>query len=239
MEKTNRRFKCSSNERKQRGGIDRTEKYNGFDVIGEGLTYEAILQQYYQIKEALFMTTESVSVPIKSVYEVGGGSGVNLYLFEMDGIQCGEIDYSENLVEIAKSVLQTKDIECGEAIDLKIVPQYDAVLSNSVFSYFPNEEYALQVLEKMYLKARRTIGIIDIHDSDKEKKFIEYRKKTIKDYEERYKGLHKLFYSKDFFINFAQNHKMKIMFKESNILGYWNNEFVFNCYFIKSGELYE
>ena len=121
----------------------------------------------------------------------------------MDGIQCGEIDYSENLVEIAKSVLQTKDIECGEAIDLKIVPQYDAVLSNSVFSYFPNEEYALQVLEKMYLKARRTIGIIDIHDSDKEKKFIEYRKKTIKDYEERYKGLHKIILFKRLFYKFC------------------------------------
>lgn len=212
------------------------KKYNGFDVVGEGLTYESILQQYHQIKDALSMTTKSSMIPIKSVYEVGGGSGANLYLFERDGIQCGEIDYSESLVEIAKSVLQTKDIECGEAIDLKTVPQYDAVLANSVFSYFPHEKYALEVLEKMCLKAKRTVGIIDIHDSNKKEQFIEYRKKTIKDYEERYRGLDKLFYSKEFFKNFAEDHNMKIVFKESDIPGYWNNEFVFNCYFIKNSE---
>ncbi len=191
-----------------RGGLLELKKINGFDVVGEGLTYE-----------------------------VGGGSGATLFLFEKDGIRCGEIDYSENLVEIARGVLQTNDIECGEAIDLKIFPQYDAVLSNSVFSYFPSEEYALQVLEKMYLKARRSIGIIDVHDRDKEMEFIEYRKKTIENYEERYKGLHKLFYSREFFRNFAKNHNMKVVFKESNISGYWNNEFVFNCYFTKYNEL--
>ena len=69
--------------------------------------------------------------------------------------------------------------------------------------------------------------------------FIEYRKKTIENYEERYKGLHKLFYSKEFFRNFAKNHNMKVVFKESNISGYWNNEFVFNCYFTKYNELNE
>lgn len=194
-----------------RGGVLlELKKINGFDVVGEGLTYE-----------------------------VGGGSGATLFLFEKDGIRCGEIDYSENLVEIARGVLQTNDIECGEAIDLKIFPQYDAVLSNSVFSYFPSEEYALQVLEKMYLKARRSIGIIDVHDRDKEMEFIEYRKKMIENYEERYKGLHKLFYSREFFRNFAKNHNMKVVFKESNIPGYWNNEFIFNCYFTKYDELNE
>ena len=65
-----------------RGGLLELKKINGFDVVGEGLTYE-----------------------------VGGGSGATLFLFEKDGIRCGEIDYSENLVEIARGVLQTNDIE--------------------------------------------------------------------------------------------------------------------------------
>lgn len=41
---------------------------------------------------------------MKSIYEVGCGSGVNLYLFEkLKNIKCiGGCDYSEPLIKIAK-----------------------------------------------------------------------------------------------------------------------------------------
>ncbi|GFI50124.1 hypothetical protein IMSAGC020_01330 [Lachnospiraceae bacterium] len=209
------------------------KRCNGFDVIGDGLTYESILEQYNKIKENLSLTLENELVPITSVYEVGEGSGANLFMFEQDGIRCGGIDYSESLVEISRHVLHSKDLECNEAIRMNILPEYDAVLSNSVFSYFPNEDYALAVLEKMFLKAKRSIGIIDIHDKGKESEFIEYRKKHVENYEEKYKGLPKYFYSKKFFVDFAEGHGMDIKFVESDMPGYWNNEFVFNCFLYK------
>lgn len=210
------------------------KRCNGFDVVGEGMTYEALYNQYVQTKNELSFSSQNLAMDyIKSVYEIGCGSGANLYLFEKDGIQCGGIDYSDSLIRIAKKVLKTNDLICDEAINISSDKKYDAILSNSVFSYFPNKEYAYSVLEKMYEKATRSIGILDIHDEKKELDFIEYRKKTIEDYEERYKNLPKLFYPKKFFIDFAKQHNLDIKFVNSNMEGYWNNDFIFHCYMYK------
>lgn len=213
------------------------KRSNGFDVVGE-LSYEVIIKQYGQIKEMLFPQNRTVSNRNyeKSVYEVGCGSGANLYLFEKDGYKCGGLDYSKSLIEGAGRVLHSTDLICTEADRLLEEPLYDALLSNSVFSYFKDEEYAITVLEKMYKKARYSIGLVDIHDKKKEQDFIEYRKREVNDYEERYRDLPKLFYSKEFFQNFAKAHELEIIFTDSDLEGYWNNEFIFNCFMYKRVE---
>lgn len=170
---------------------------------------------------------------LESVYEVGCGAGANLFLFESDGIRTGGIDYSEGLIGIARRVLKTEDLICGEASMVTAMPRYECCFSNSVFSYFPSEEYALDVLEKMYQKAEYSIGILDVHDIEKKEAFIKYREEIVPDYHERYKNLPKLFYSKELFERFAKDHNMNIVFKESTMEGYWNNQFVFHCYLYK------
>lgn len=213
------------------------KRSNGFDVLEDGLTYEALEEQKNEMEKWLsgncFLGGDSRKTQIKSIYEVGCGSGASLFLFEQDGIICGGLDYSEALIESAKKVLQSNDLFCREAIDTPVSPQYDAVLSNSVFSYFKDEEYAYGVLEKMYQKTAYSIGLIDIHDAKKEEAFITYRKTIIPDYEERYKNLPKFFYRKEFFEKFAKDHQMDICFTDSHMKGYWNNEFIFNCYMYK------
>jgi len=211
------------------------KRSNGFDVVGDGLTYEAFWGQYLQAKNELSFKSNSPNgdcMYIKSVYEVGCGSGANLYLFENDNIRGGG-DYSKKLIAIAKQVLHTKDLLCDEAIHISTEKKYDALLSNGVFSYFLNEEYAWKVLEKMYQKSRYSIGILDLHDQKKKEAFLEYRKKNVENYEERYKNLPKLFYSKTFFLDFAEQHHMDIKFTISDMEGYWNNDFVFQCYMYK------
>lgn len=207
------------------------KRSNGFDVVEDGLSYEAFLDQKNEIMRRF---SSDNSCKISSIYEVGCGSGANLFLFEQDGLICGGLDYSETLIASAKKVLKSEDLLCMEAVDIPVAPQYDAVLSNSVFSYFEDEEYASNVLEKMYQKAAYAIGLIDIHDADKEEEFLTYRKAIIPDYEERYKNLPKLFYKKEFFEKFAKDHQMDICFTDSHIKGYWNNEFIFNCYLYKN-----
>lgn len=206
------------------------KRCNGFDVMEDGLTYESFEEQKNEMENWL---SGKGKKEIKGIYEVGCGSGANLFLFEQDGIACGGLDYSETLIESAKKVLQSNDLSCREAIDTSVSPQYDAVLSNSVFSYFKDEEYAYGVLEKMYQKTAYSIGLIDIHDAEKEAAFLAYRKKFTPDYEERYKNLPKFFYRKEFFENFAKEHQMDICFTDSHMKGYWNNEFIFNCYMYK------
>lgn len=207
------------------------KKCNGFDVVGDGLTYESLYQQYIFTKNNLM--THIPKKELEGVYEVGCGSGANLYLFEEDGIKTGGCDYSYSLVKIAKQTLHSEDIMCMEASRLPIREMYDSVFSNSVFSYFSDETYAFEVLEKMYQKAKYSIGILDIHDEDKKESFISYREKIIPDYKERYRGLPKLFYKKEVFCSFAESHNMEVEFKEFAMDGYWNNPFVFHCFLHK------
>lgn len=207
---------------------------SGFDVMGEGISYESFLEQHNIIYKMLFPNKIQEKVDgAGSVYEVGCGSGGNLYLFEKDGLQCGGLDYSKNLIEAAKKVLHTKDLICAGADQVPVEPLYDVLLSYGVFHYFGDEAYAYAVLEKMYQKAKYSIGLLDIHDKEKEKKFEEYRKATIEDYENRYKNLPKVFYTKDFFAKFAKEHHMDIVFTEATLKGYWNNEFIFHCFMYK------
>lgn len=203
------------------------KRCNGFDIV-EGMSYSAFYGQYEEIRDNLQKYEK-----IKSVYEVGCGSGANLYLFENEGYDSGGADYSQSLINIAGTVLNTDDIICAEAVDIATDKMYDAVFSNSVFSYFDNEKYAERVLEKMYRKARNAIGLIDIHDIDKKEDFVAYRRKVVEDYDKRYADLPKLFYSKQFFERFAQEHNMNINFLKSKVEGYWNNQFVFSCYMYK------
>jgi len=203
------------------------KRSSGFDM-GDGLTYEALLEQYQYIKGKLFDSKYH-----QSIYEVGCGGGANLFLFELEGVICGGVDYSEIMIETAKKVLKTKDLTCDEAVNISSEEKYDAILSNSVFSYFVDLEYAEKVLEKMVEKTNYSIGIIDIHDKDKEADFLKYRRRTVSDYDERYKNLPKLFYSKEFFVEFASKHGLEIVFVDSTMKGYWNNEFVFNCFMYK------
>lgn len=91
-------------------------------------------------------------------------------------------------------------------------------------------DYAERVLEKMCEKSKYAIGMIDIHDIEKKEEFTVYRWWIVENYDERYKNLPKLFYAKDLFESFARKHHMNIRFVESNMKGYWNNQFVFLCY---------
>ncbi len=204
------------------------KRSDGFDVMDGGLTVQALYEQYQQIMNML-----SAKHKIQSVYEVGCGGGGNLLLMEHDGITCGGIDYSNSLITIAKHVLKSQELLCDEALYMPVEPVYDAVFSNSVISYFPDMEYAAEVLEKMCAKARYAIGLIDVHDLKKQQDYIDYRTANITDYEERYKNLPKLFYPRSFFELFAERKNLELVITKSEVTNYWNNDFVFNCYFYK------
>jgi len=207
------------------------KRSNGFDVIKDKLSYDSFLGQYREMRQRL--SSRGPAERIRSVYEVGCGSGANLFLLEQDGIECGGIDYSPNLLTCAKQVLRTTDIRCEDACELPVEPQYDAVISVSVFGYFLDEAYAEVVLERMCRKARCAMGILELADVEKKDAYTAYRKQIIPDYETRYKGLPRLFFSKEFFTEFARRHGMDVEFSPVKLQDYWNSQFYFDCYLYK------
>lgn len=165
----------------------------GWDATGDMLTYEQFYNQYTEIRNELEFSALHRRRPISSLFEVGCGCGANLYLFQVcggGGIEIGGVDYSAAEIEIAGKVLENpKELACDEAVNMSVDIRYDAVLSNSVFSYFENYDYAEKVLKAMYRKANYSIGLMDIHDAQKKEAFVECRKAIIEDYEERYREL--------------------------------------------------
>ena len=228
------------NSRKLKPGILETEdkkriflelkRINGFDVEKGGIPFVDLWKQYVITKKALCLEEGD------SLFEVGCGAGANLYLFSEDGIRIGGLDYADTLIGILQQVFYKGELIeciCDEACKLPVDQKYDAVLSNSVFSYFYDLHYAEQVLDRMLLKTKRSIGILDVHDLEKKEAFLDYRRMHIKDYERRYQGLPKLFYPKKFWWNFAQRHHLQLKICTSQMEGYWNTPFVYHCFFCK------
>ena len=192
------------------------KRMNGFDVMEGGIPLDSLLMQAQCIKELLHLTAGM------SVFDVGCGAGANLYLLQRDGIAVGGTDYSAALVEAARGVLPgARELTCGEADAFDTSLTYDAALSNSVFSYFPDEAFAERVLTRMLEKTTGAIGLIDLHDAAKKEDFLAYRRAAIPDYDERYRGLNKLFY---------RSHNLRIEYPAIEMEGYWNAPFVFNCF---------
>ena len=122
---------------------------------------------------------------------------------------------------------------CVQAATIADESSVTNVPSNSVFEYFESDEYAEYVMEKMVKKASYSIGILDVHDSEKQGEYLEYRRSIISNYDEKYKGLDKKFFDKEFFVRFAEKNNLEIVFENTQIQGYWNNKFTFDTYMYK------
>ena len=133
-----------------------------------------------------------------------------------------------------KKILPAEKISeliCAGADELPTEKIYDAVVSIGVFIYFDNLNYARRVLEKMLLKSRRVIAVLDIYDADFETQLMAERRRTIENYDERYKDLPKLFYPRSFFEDFAARHELKIHFAANELENYGNAPFTYHCFF--------
>ena len=111
-----------------------------------------------------------------SIYEVGCGAGAFLYPWHVRGHRVGGMDYAENLVRVARLTLRDADIISGEAVQLDPSAQYDFVMAQGVFFYFPDFDYAADVLKKMILKARKAVAILDVPDLALKEQSLKFRR---------------------------------------------------------------
>jgi cyclopropane fatty-acyl-phospholipid synthase-like methyltransferase len=159
------------------------------------------------------------------ILEVGCGSGALLYaLNEHLELNVSGIDYSENLIKVAKRVLPKGEMQVVEAKNLDETKRYDFVISNGVFHYF-DLPYAKQVLLKMVGALNRTGGgiyILDIPDLSTRDDSEEIRKKGLRlgEYENKYKDLMHNYYPKEFFTEFASEFGLKCRIFPSFIPNY-------------------
>ena len=201
------------------------KRLNGYDVMGDGIPLDAFLNFNAGLMEHLDLTEG------KSVYEVGCGAGANMYLMQHLGLTVGGSDYAEGLIETARAVLpEARELAAMEAADIPTEEKYDAVYSCGVFSYFPDHDYATRVLERMLEKSRYAVGITELHDRAKRQDYLAFRRANIPNYDERYEGLGRLFFRREFFEEFAARHDLRLVFPNLEMANYWNTPFIFTCF---------
>ena len=200
------------------------KRIDGFDLNG-GVSLDSQIRQHENLKTALNLSAGA------KIFEVGCGAGANLYLFARDGFEVGGLDYSSTLIYIAEKILpDASELICAGAEDLPTDKKFDAVFANSVFAYFDNLAYAGRVLEKMLAKSRRAVAVLDVYDKAFEAELIAERRRTIENYDERYKDLPKLFYPRRFFEEFAARHDLSIRFAKNELENYGNAPFTYHCF---------
>lgn len=171
-----------------------------------------------------------------SIFEIGCGAGAFLYPFWKRGHKVMGVDRSETLIDIAKNVMSNASFSVCDANAISLDDKYDYVVSNGVFHYFPDVEYAEKVLSRMLQKALKKILISEIPSlasRDKSEKF-RMGKLGSGEYKEKYKGLEHLYYSREWFDQMAEIYNCKIEIFDQNINDYGNNDFRFNVVLFKT-----
>lgn len=169
-----------------------------------------------------------------SIFEIGCGAGAFLYTLHILGYKVGGIDYSMALVNAGKQIWEAQ-ISYSEAINCDINPIYDVVISNSVFHYFPNLDYAEEVIQKMIKKSKKTIAILELPNKD----LYEISEKTranavgVEEYRTKYAGFQHLYFEKDWLEQIGKKYHLKTTIFDQQIHGYKNSPFRFNCIFEK------
>lgn len=204
--------------------LEQLIKADGFDSGAGAISVQQWQAYVSWIKEKLNVQSQN------TLYEIGCGSGAFLYQFYKAGHQVGGLDYSSPLINIAQNIMPEMKFKCLPAIQMQTKPQYDIVVSNSMFHYLPTLTDAEKIVEKMLDKAKIKIAILDINDIQYKNRAQKIRQGALAkdEYTRKYHGLHYLFFDHSFFIKLAKRHQYNIDIFKQNIDGYQNNPFRFN-----------
>lgn len=201
---------------------------DGFDTgfgtikVNDWITYITMIKEKMHISKT------------DSIYEVGCGSGAFLYPFYNDNHLVGGFDFSKSLINIAKEMMPQGKFEVLDAIEFKqnqLIDEYDYVISNGVFFYFPSYDYAQNVLKEMLKVAKKGVAILEVPDLEKKELALSIRKKNMSsiEYKKKYSGLDHLYFSKEWFKNFGYDVKIE----NQEINNYPNSEYRFNVFISK------
>jgi trans-aconitate methyltransferase len=169
--------------------------------------------------------------PADSVFEIGCGSGAFLYVLREAGVRIAGLDYSENLVAAARHAMPEGDFRAATAEAFAAVAgEYDFVIANSVFHYFPDLDYARRVVDKMRVAAGRAVAILELPDAVTRGEAEAARRGLLsaEEYERKYAGLSHLYYDRNWFIELAEHHGLAAEIFQQDIAGYAQNAFRYN-----------
>lgn len=169
------------------------------------------------------------------VLEIGCGTGAFLSVLEPMFEQLWGVDFSEKQISICRQALPKGHFIVAEAAKINLqAGSFDLCLSNSVFQYFPDLDYAETVLNKMLvlLKEDGNGAVLDLTDVEFKNRYIDMKMKHLG--KEAYSQFPaQLFFSRQMFVAFAEKNGLKYKIEPQAITNYPNASFRFNFFFWK------
>ena len=191
---------------------------DGFDTATGTMTEETWMNVVEMVKRKLNLRKGDF------LLEVGCGAGAMLLPLSKMGINVAGVDYSTSLIEVAKKVIPNLIAYVTEACELPFKnDEFDAILSFSVFLYFPDYEYAEKVLSEMLRVSKKDAKILiaDVPDLSKKEESERHRREALS--EEEYNRLYSehshLYYDKKWFEDFANKNGLFVEIFDQNIGG--------------------
>ena len=203
-------------------------KLDGFDAFGR-LDEATWIDYVTGVCETLGLGEE------ETVFEVGCGAGAFLYPIYQMGHQVGGCDYAENLVGVAQKAMPQGNFQVAEAARFEVKEAFDVAISNGVFLYYPNHEYAARALLRMIRIAKKSIAILDVPDLKLRDTALALRKGHLgeKKYAAKYEGLDHLYYSREWFQETLKDSGVEIRMVDQAIPGYLHNAYRYNVFVSK------
>ncbi len=201
---------------------------DGFDSKTGQMDEKTWLEIIAIIREKLELS------PNKRLLEVGCGSGAILFPLSKFVKKIVGVDYSKSLIKVAHKILPSTAVVLIS--DAKALPladsMFDSILSYSVFFYFPNLDYAENVLKELIRisKPHSRILLMDIPDESKKTESEKHRIELIgeEEYRKRYHNLQHLYYQKEWFLKFSNDQSLGLQIFDQKIKGYGNSPYRFN-----------
>jgi trans-aconitate methyltransferase len=168
-----------------------------------------------------------------SVFEVGCGAGAYLYELYRQGCSVAGLDSSSALIGYAGQAMPEGQWQLADASQLDPSTKYDFVVSTGVFLYFPSLDYAQSVLERMVMKARRGVMVLDVPDLATRDQALAMRRRITGEeaYASKYKGLDHLYISRSWFQStLADLNVAAVHIRNQHIEGYVNSAYRFNVF---------
>ena len=216
---------------------------NGYDTSGDSLIESAWVDYAHYVGNLC-----QIENGAKSLLEIGCGGGVYLkcYAESNKNLEIYGLDYSKSLIDVAQSVIPRGTFCCAEAAEVDKAfagKTFDCIICGGVVIYFPNKEYAFEVIQKSYdlLTQGGNLAFLDLNDVDQKDVYGKLRRGNLseEEYQQKYAGLDHLFLDRSEVFDFVRRLGFqKIIVEDQHIDGYINNKCRFNVFALgkKSGK---
>ncbi len=207
---------------------------DGYDTPASKVTTENWMAYIHAIKKKLKISQG------QNVCEIGCGAGAAIFPLYSHGVNIRGADYAQSLIQICRRVMPYGTFEVAEAHTTSFTANmFDIVLSNGVFIYFPNLEYAELVIQEIVrlAKPHGRAAILDLNDAAQKNRYESIKRQKLGDvqYERLYKNHRHQFYDRAWLEQIAHRYHLRCEIEDQILEGYANAEFRFNVFFQKRG----